>query len=155
MSAESIPHPQATNPGESKSARKKKAKAEAAIPTLEKTSSEVGSGVPEGKSNGIDGGSENAYIKELQKWVWILDFHDPNLVTDCCLYRSLVALFTQVVEQYICCIEKWSLLECHSLAYSYYDFEKFPIAINSESFAGECLGTSTRNMNIKDRTKLT
>ena len=53
--------------GESKSARKKKAKAEAAIPTLEKTSSEVGSGVPDGKSNGIYGGSENAYVKELQK----------------------------------------------------------------------------------------
>lgn len=67
MSADSIPQPPTTNPGDSKSARKKKAKAEAAVPTLENTSSEVGSGLPDaGKLNGADGG-ENAYVKELQK----------------------------------------------------------------------------------------
>ena len=56
--------------GESKSARKKKAKQESAATAVpaatEKTSSEVGAGGsdPSGNANGE---SENAYIKELQK----------------------------------------------------------------------------------------
>lgn len=56
--------------GESKSARKKKAKGEAAtaVPAApEQTSSEVGAGGSDaaGKANGTD--SENSYIRELQK----------------------------------------------------------------------------------------
>lgn len=56
--------------GESKSARKKKGKAEGATATPsapEKTASEVGAGSsdPAGKPNGSD--SENAYVRELQK----------------------------------------------------------------------------------------
>jgi hypothetical protein len=62
--------PSATASGESKSARKKKAKAAttAAVPApVEKTTSEVGAGGsdPAGKANGGD--SENSYIRELQK----------------------------------------------------------------------------------------
>ena len=57
--------------GESKSARKKKAKAETggtAIPAArEKTSSEAGAGGSDSasKANGAD--SDNAYVRELQK----------------------------------------------------------------------------------------
>ncbi len=56
--------------GESKSARKKKGKGDAATATPaapEKTSSEVGAGGSEsaGKHNGTD--NENAYVRELQK----------------------------------------------------------------------------------------
>lgn len=56
--------------GESKTARKKKAKAEGAtaVPVApEKASSEAGAGgsEPAGKANGSD--SENAYVRELQK----------------------------------------------------------------------------------------
>jgi hypothetical protein len=57
--------------GESKSARKKKAKADAsgtAVPAApEKTNSEAGAGGsdPASKANGTD--SENAYVRELQK----------------------------------------------------------------------------------------
>ncbi|KAF2016557.1 hypothetical protein BU24DRAFT_422917 [Aaosphaeria arxii CBS 175.79] len=70
MTTEPVPNTQASAPGESKTARKKKAKAEAAataIPILEKTGSEAGaeSSNPAGKVNGSDG--EHAYIKELQK----------------------------------------------------------------------------------------
>lgn len=55
-------------PTESKSARKKKAKAEvAAVPA--KTTSEHGSSSPaiDAQLNGADGSSEHAYIRELQK----------------------------------------------------------------------------------------
>ena len=60
--------------GESKSARKKKAKAEAStvVPNApEQTSSEIGAGgsEPAGKANGAD--SENAYVRELQKSVTV------------------------------------------------------------------------------------
>lgn len=57
--------------GESKTARKKKAKAETgstAVPAArEQTSSEAGAGGSEaaGKANGTD--SDNAYVRELQK----------------------------------------------------------------------------------------
>jgi hypothetical protein len=62
--------PPATASGESKGARKKKAKggATAAVPVpTEKTSSEVGAGGsdPAGKAHGGD--SDNSYIRELQK----------------------------------------------------------------------------------------
>ena len=68
--SEPVANPQTTAAGESKSARKKKAKgAAAAVPATEKTGSEFGGGSsdPAGKANGVDGSSENAYIKELQK----------------------------------------------------------------------------------------
>ncbi|KAF2261657.1 hypothetical protein CC78DRAFT_583467 [Lojkania enalia] len=72
MASEVPPNPQTTASGESKSARKKKAKAEAAAaaaPTPEKPSSEMGADSSDlaGKANGVDAGSENAYVKELQK----------------------------------------------------------------------------------------
>lgn len=75
MSSDVVANPQTTTAGESKSARKKKAKAEAAtgtaIPAAEKSSSELGTGSsdPAGKTNGAEGTSENAYIRELQKCV--------------------------------------------------------------------------------------
>lgn len=56
--------------GESKSARKKKAKQESAataVPAVtEKTASEAGAGGSDPSGN-VNGDSENAYIKELQK----------------------------------------------------------------------------------------
>jgi hypothetical protein len=71
MASEVVSKLQTMVTGESKSARKKKAKADAAgtaVPAApEKTSSEAGTGVsdPGAKINGAD--SENAYLRELQK----------------------------------------------------------------------------------------
>ncbi|KAF2744314.1 hypothetical protein M011DRAFT_170515 [Sporormia fimetaria CBS 119925] len=56
-------NPQPT--GESKSARKKKAKA--AVPAVEKASSDGTPGSDHAKSSGADGSSEHSYVKELQK----------------------------------------------------------------------------------------
>ncbi|OCK80174.1 hypothetical protein K432DRAFT_416868 [Lepidopterella palustris CBS 459.81] len=72
MSSDAVSNPPTAASAESKSARKKKAKAEAAasVPALvEKTTSEISTSSPghEGKTNGIDGSPENPYIKELQK----------------------------------------------------------------------------------------
>lgn len=78
MGADVVANPPAA--GESKSARKKKAKAEATTtPTLpsatEQNASELGNGSdPAGKANGD---SENAYIKELQKCVPLHVLHSP------------------------------------------------------------------------------
>ncbi|ORY17990.1 hypothetical protein BCR34DRAFT_660565 [Clohesyomyces aquaticus] len=74
MSSEVSNNPQTAAATESKSARKKKAKAEAAataIPTREKSTSEMGTASSDaaGKTNGVGGDSENSYIKELQKGV--------------------------------------------------------------------------------------
>jgi hypothetical protein len=72
MSSNVVANPQTVAAGESKSARKKKAKAEAAatlaVPSTEKITSEHGSDEA-GKINGVDSSGENSYIKELQKWV--------------------------------------------------------------------------------------
>jgi hypothetical protein len=73
MASEVVSKLQTLVTGESKAARKKKAKAEAggtAVPAArEQTSSEAGAGGsdPASKANGAD--SENAYVRELQKWV--------------------------------------------------------------------------------------
>ena len=71
MSSDVGTNPQTAAPAESKTARKKKAKVEstaAAVATPEKTTSELGAGSDHaGKANGVDGSSENPYIKELQK----------------------------------------------------------------------------------------
>lgn len=74
MATDVVANPQTAAGGESKSARKKKAKADAAtataaVPALEKPSSELdaASSDPAGKTNGVEGGSENSYIRELQK----------------------------------------------------------------------------------------
>ncbi|PVH98739.1 hypothetical protein DM02DRAFT_31260 [Periconia macrospinosa] len=69
MSSNAVANPPAAAPGESKSARKKKAKGEAAtaVPALaEKTTSEIGTNGSEaaGKAGSAD---DNSYIKELQK----------------------------------------------------------------------------------------
>ncbi|KAF2471367.1 uncharacterized protein BDR25DRAFT_223317 [Lindgomyces ingoldianus] len=74
MSSDAIANPQTVAPSESKSARKKKAKAEAAaaaVPAPDKSTSELGAGSSDaaGKTNGVESGSENGYIKELQKSV--------------------------------------------------------------------------------------
>jgi hypothetical protein len=75
MAPEVVSKLQAMVTGESKSARKKKAKAETggtAVPAArEQTSSEAGAGGSEhaSKLNGND--SENAYVRELQKLVSI------------------------------------------------------------------------------------
>ncbi|KAJ4289823.1 hypothetical protein N0V90_011154 [Kalmusia sp. IMI 367209] len=71
MGADVVAHPPAAASGESKSARKKKAKAEAAtspavpLPT-EKTTSELGANGSD-PADKVNGDGENAYIKELQK----------------------------------------------------------------------------------------
>jgi hypothetical protein len=72
MSNDVVAKPQSTAAGESKSARKKKAKAEAAATVVsapDKPSSDVGAGASEhaGKTNGVDLASDHAYIKELNK----------------------------------------------------------------------------------------
>ncbi|KAF2002447.1 hypothetical protein P154DRAFT_561935 [Amniculicola lignicola CBS 123094] len=72
MAADVVSNPQTLASAESKSARKKKAKAEAAltaVPASNNAASEAGAGASEagGKANGVDGGHENSYIKELQK----------------------------------------------------------------------------------------
>jgi hypothetical protein len=75
MSSDTVANPPTTAGGESKSARKRKARAEAAaaatIPLPERTTSELNTNASEqaGKTNGVEGSSENAYIKELQKCV--------------------------------------------------------------------------------------
>lgn len=74
MSSDVVANPPTTASGESKSARKKKAKAEAAaaaVPATQKPTSELGTGSsdPAGKTNGVDGSSENSYVRELQKCV--------------------------------------------------------------------------------------
>lgn len=63
-----VANPQ-TTAGESKSARKKKAKS-AVVPEAEKSTSELGTASSEqaGKSSGTDSG-ENSYLKELQRCV--------------------------------------------------------------------------------------
>jgi hypothetical protein len=69
MSSDVVANPPATNPGESKSARKKKAKATIAAPSpVEKSVSDDGANGsdPAGKANGAD---DNSYIRELQKSV--------------------------------------------------------------------------------------
>ena len=61
-------NPQATN--ESKSDRKKKPKAKAPVPSVPTKASSEAENAPaslEGKANGVEGVSENAYVKELQK----------------------------------------------------------------------------------------
>jgi len=60
----------APHPSESKTARKKKVKAEAPVApsTPDKERSESLAGLDEGKGSS-DGGFENAYVKELQKYV--------------------------------------------------------------------------------------
>ncbi|KAF2204337.1 hypothetical protein GQ43DRAFT_446766 [Delitschia confertaspora ATCC 74209] len=71
MSSDVGSKPQTPQPTESKSARKKKAKAEAAATggtTIEKLTSESGTPVDSGKTNGA-GDSENSYIRELQKGI--------------------------------------------------------------------------------------
>ncbi|KAF2097515.1 hypothetical protein NA57DRAFT_77772 [Rhizodiscina lignyota] len=71
MSADAVSNPpNSTAASESKSARKKKAKAEAAaVSSVATPTSENRPDTPsqDGKSNGVEGGSENPYIKELQK----------------------------------------------------------------------------------------
>lgn len=71
MSSDAVSNPPTAAPGESKSARKKKAKGDAAtaVPALaEKATSEFGTNGSEaaGKAAGAE---ENSYIKELQKSV--------------------------------------------------------------------------------------
>lgn len=70
MASEVVNKLQSLVTGESKSARKKKGKADAgtAVPAArEKTGSEVGAGGSEAPSKVNGGDSENAYVKELQK----------------------------------------------------------------------------------------
>ncbi|KAF2734003.1 hypothetical protein EJ04DRAFT_437892 [Polyplosphaeria fusca] len=72
MATDVVANPQSLAAGESKSARKKKAKggaAATAVPAPERPSSELdaGSSDPAGKVNGAEGSSDNAYIRELQK----------------------------------------------------------------------------------------
>lgn len=71
MGADVVANPPPAASGESKSSRKKRAKAEAVsatptLPTAEKATSELGANGSDvaGKTNGVD---ENLYIRELQK----------------------------------------------------------------------------------------
>ena len=70
MSSAVVANPPGAAPGESKSARKKKAKAGAAVTAVpapaEKPVSELGANASDspGKANGLE---ENSYIRELQK----------------------------------------------------------------------------------------
>lgn len=68
MSSETVSNPPAAAPTESKSARKKRAKAEAATAAATK-GSEARAASPEldGKTNGPEDSSESSYIKEIQK----------------------------------------------------------------------------------------
>lgn len=69
MSSDAGSKPQTPQLTESKSARKKKAKAEAAaaaVPGGDKSTTDAGADTGS-KTNGVGEGSENAYIKELQK----------------------------------------------------------------------------------------
>jgi hypothetical protein len=71
MAADVVSKLQAMVTGESKSARKKKAKAETsgtAVPAAsEKTNSEAGAGGSDSAGKAIGTDSENAYVRELQK----------------------------------------------------------------------------------------
>ena len=70
MSAEVISNPPTSAATESKSARKKKAKAEAAATTaVPQVQGRSETPSQDAKTNGVDGGSESAYIKDLQKYV--------------------------------------------------------------------------------------
>lgn len=71
MSADTVANPPPAASGESKSSRKKRAKAEAAsatptLPTNNKTSSELGANSSDAAGK-VNGGEENLFIKELQK----------------------------------------------------------------------------------------
>lgn len=57
---------------ESKSAKKKKAKAEAAVETSAPSAPEVAQSNNPADSNNGDGSYESPYIKELYKWVILL-----------------------------------------------------------------------------------